>query len=85
MLPTQCRLTAIAFERYVEASFSPVDQCARRASTLIHIEPKGGARMNSQSLYGVVRAVALVVLLAMLASVVYAGYMSVTHWSGIGV
>ena len=41
--------------------------------------------MNPQSLYGVVRVVSLLILLLLLGSVLYAGYMSVTHWSGIGV
>jgi hypothetical protein len=41
--------------------------------------------MHGKAFYGPVRIVSFVVLLAMLAAVVYAGWISLTHWSGIGV
>jgi hypothetical protein len=44
-----------------------------------------GAPMDPHSLHGPLKVVALVVLLSMLLAVLYAGYMSITHWAGIGV
>ena len=41
--------------------------------------------MDSHSLHGPVKIVSLVVLLLLLASVLYAGYIAVTYWTGIGV
>lgn len=41
--------------------------------------------MDPHTLHGPLQAVALVVLLLMLAALLYSGYISVTHWSGIGV
>ncbi|MGE5864652.1 MAG: hypothetical protein ACM32J_06105 [Rhizobacter sp.] len=41
--------------------------------------------MKSQSLYGPVKAFALIVILLMLVALLYSGYMSITHWTGIGV
>jgi hypothetical protein len=44
-----------------------------------------GAAMKSQSLYGPVKGFALIVILLMLVALLYSGYMSITHWTGIGV
>jgi hypothetical protein len=41
--------------------------------------------MSPQSLHAPLKAVALVVIALVLASLLYAGYMSITHWAGIGV
>lgn len=41
--------------------------------------------MTRTALYGPLKAVALLVLLLMLVALLYAGVMSITHWSGIGV
>jgi hypothetical protein len=41
--------------------------------------------MTTESLYGPLKGLALVILLLMVVSLLYAGYMSITHWSGIGV
>ena len=41
--------------------------------------------MDPHSLHGPLKLVALVVLLLMLAALLYAGVMSITHWTGIGV
>lgn len=41
--------------------------------------------MDPNSLYGPLKAVAMVVLLLMLVALLYSGYMSITHWAGIGV
>jgi hypothetical protein len=41
--------------------------------------------MDSHSLHGPLKIVALVVLLLLLASVVFAGYMAIAHWTGIRV
>jgi len=41
--------------------------------------------MNSQAASTSLKVLSYVVLLAMLATVVYAAYIAVTHWSGIGV
>ncbi len=41
--------------------------------------------MRSAALYGSLKIVGYVVLAAMLASILYAAYISLTHWSGIGV
>ncbi|CAG0977382.1 hypothetical protein GEOBC_01616 [Geobacteraceae bacterium] len=41
--------------------------------------------MEARALYAPLKALALVVLLLMLAAMVYAAYMSLTHWTGIGV
>jgi hypothetical protein len=41
--------------------------------------------MDAQSLYGPVKALALVILLLMLVALLYAGYISISHWEGIGV
>ena len=41
--------------------------------------------MNQQSAYGPVKLVALAVIALMALAVLYAGYMSVALWSGIGV
>jgi hypothetical protein len=44
-----------------------------------------GSAMTTESLYGPLKGVALVVILLMALTLLYAGYMSITHWSGIGV
>lgn len=44
-----------------------------------------GFHMHGESFFAPLRIVSFVVLLAMLAAIVYAGWISVTHWSGIGV
>jgi hypothetical protein len=41
--------------------------------------------MDAQSLYGLVKALALVILLLMLVALLYTGYISISHWEGIGV
>lgn len=41
--------------------------------------------MQSESLYKILRIVGIVVLLLMAGAILYAGSISVTHWSGIGV
>jgi hypothetical protein len=41
--------------------------------------------MDPHTLHGLLKVVALVVLLLMLVTLLYTGYVSVTHWSGIGV
>lgn len=41
--------------------------------------------MDPQSLFGPVKALAVVVILLMLVALLYAGYMSISHWEGIGV
>jgi hypothetical protein len=41
--------------------------------------------MQSATIHAPLKIVALVVLLLMAAAAVYAGYMAVTHWTGIGV
>lgn len=38
-----------------------------------------------QKLYGIIRKTGLAVLLLMLVSIAYAGFMSITYWHGIGV
>ena len=41
--------------------------------------------MHGESLFTPLRIVSFVVLAAMLAAIAYAGWISLTHWSGIGV
>ena len=41
--------------------------------------------MNSQAASASLKVLSYVVLAAMIATVVYAAYIAVTHWSGIGV
>jgi hypothetical protein len=41
--------------------------------------------MHGESFFTPLRIVSFVVLLAMLAAIIYAGWISLTHWSGIGV
>lgn len=41
--------------------------------------------MQGESFFTPVRIVSYVVLLAMLAAVIYAAWISLTHWTGIGV
>jgi len=41
--------------------------------------------VNPQSLFRLMKALSLLVLLLLLVSGLYAGYMSIVHWSGIGV
>ncbi|MGE5450735.1 MAG: hypothetical protein ACM3VZ_02675 [Acidobacteriota bacterium] len=41
--------------------------------------------MNPQSLHGPLKAVALLVLLLVLLSLLYAAYIAISHWNGIGV
>jgi hypothetical protein len=41
--------------------------------------------MDTPKLYGPLKAVACLVLASMLGAVAYAAYISVTHWTGIGV
>lgn len=41
--------------------------------------------MHGKAFYSPVRILSFVVLLAMLAAALYAGWISLTHWSGIGV
>jgi hypothetical protein len=41
--------------------------------------------MDPHTLHGPLKAVALVVLLLMLLTLIYTGYVAITHWSGIGV
>lgn len=41
--------------------------------------------MQSESLYKILKIVGAVVLLLMAGAILYAGGISVTHWSGIGV
>jgi hypothetical protein len=41
--------------------------------------------MDSQPLHGVVKTVAWAVLSLLLVSVLYAGYVALMHWEGIGV
>lgn len=41
--------------------------------------------MDEQTLHGPMKVVALVVLLLMAVAMVYAAYISVAHWTGIGV
>jgi hypothetical protein len=41
--------------------------------------------MHGESFITPLRIVGYVVLLAMFAAIVYAGWISLTHWSGIGV
>lgn len=41
--------------------------------------------MHGESFFTPLRVVSFVVLLAMLAAILYAAYISLTHWSGIGV
>jgi hypothetical protein len=41
--------------------------------------------MNTETLHGPLKAFAIVVLALMLLALLYSGYISITHWSGIGV
>jgi hypothetical protein len=41
--------------------------------------------MDGERLFAPLRIVSFVVLLAMLAAIGYAGWISLAHWSGIGV
>jgi hypothetical protein len=41
--------------------------------------------MHPDAFYTPVKLVALLILLLMVAALVYAGYISMTHWTGIGV
>lgn len=41
--------------------------------------------MQSDSVHTPLKVVALVVLLLMVGAALYAGYIAVTHWTGIGV
>lgn len=41
--------------------------------------------MHGDSYFTAVRVVSYVVLLAMLAAILFAGWISLTHWTGIGV
>lgn len=41
--------------------------------------------MQGESLYKIIKIVSIVVLVLMAGAVLYAGGISVTHWSGIGV
>lgn len=41
--------------------------------------------MHGESFFAPLRIVSFVVLIAMLAAIAYAGWISLTHWSGIGV
>jgi hypothetical protein len=41
--------------------------------------------MHCEPFFAPLRVVSFIVLLGMLASIVYAGWIAVTHWSGIGV
>ncbi len=41
--------------------------------------------MHGESFFTPLRIVSYVVLLAMLAAVIYAAWISLTHWAGIGV
>jgi hypothetical protein len=41
--------------------------------------------MTSQAVYTPVKILAIVVLLLLLGAVLYAGFMAITYWTGIGV
>lgn len=41
--------------------------------------------MHGEGFFTTVKIVGYVVLAAMIAAIVYAGYISLTHWTGIGV
>lgn len=41
--------------------------------------------MNGERFFAPLRIVSFIVLLAMVAAIAYAGWISLTHWSGIGV
>lgn len=41
--------------------------------------------METNTMHAPVKAVAMLILLLMLTAVLYAGYMAIWHWSGIGV
>jgi|RhiMetdeSRZDD1v2_1073273.scaffolds.fasta_scaffold1491436_1 hypothetical protein len=41
--------------------------------------------MHGESFFGPLRVVSFVVLFGILAAIVYAGWIAVTQWSGIGV
>jgi len=41
--------------------------------------------MHGESFFTPVRMISFIVLLAMFAAIVYAGWISLTHWSGIGI
>jgi hypothetical protein len=41
--------------------------------------------MEPNAFYAPVKLVALLILLLMVAALVYAGYISIAHWTGIGV
>lgn len=41
--------------------------------------------MHGESYFTPLRIVSYIVLMAMLAAVIYAAWISITHWSGIGV
>lgn len=41
--------------------------------------------MHGESFFTPMRIVSYIVLLAMLAAILYAGWISLTHWTGIGV
>lgn len=41
--------------------------------------------MPQPSLHGPLKVLALIVIALLIVSLVYAGYISITHWSGIGV
>ena len=48
-------------------------------------EEQHGDRMKPHAFYAPVKLVALLVILLMAAALVYAAYISVAHWTGIGV
>jgi hypothetical protein len=56
-------------------------------SALVCVAPRitKGVFMHGESYYTPVRIVSFVVLIAMLSAVLYAVWISFTHWSGIGV
>lgn len=41
--------------------------------------------MHGRTFFAPLRVVSFIVLFAMLAAIVYAGWISLTHWSGIGI
>ncbi len=41
--------------------------------------------MHTSLVYGSLKALALIVIAVLVVALAYAGYMSIVHWSGIGV
>jgi hypothetical protein len=70
----------------VRAALRDSDLAARAGKNFLrHMTRKKGIDMSASGPHSILKLVSLVVVVLMLGAIGYAGYISLVHWSGIGV